>query len=333
MEMNQPLDALEWLLQGPARWRKARGGATPKRRTYAPAEGLKAISRITAKTPEVMVRISGKAKGTKHVLTHLQYITREGELMAEDENGCVINGKAMVKDTAAAWMEGSALARRSNSRDTVNIILSMPPDTDRDKLLMAARQFARLTFGNNHSYLLVRHDDTQHPHCHLTVRSLGVYGHRLNPKRNDLQAWRTAFAVACRQHGLAAEATPRRIRGVIRKPMKQAVLHADRAKRSSVQRAKVRDAFTAMANPETQPSAHEQAALIAQQQARNDWQQLAEQLAQASAATGPALAQQIKRFLADMPPAETERMQIHKQIRHHIKQQQEQQHASQKRTL
>lgn len=333
--MNQLTDALEQLLQGPVRWRKAARGAaaTRKRRIYELAEGLKTISRITTKTPEVMVRISSKAKGAKHVLSHLQYITREGELMAEDEHGSDINGKAMVKDIASAWMEGSTLGRRSNSRDTVNIILSMPPNTDRDKLLAAARQFARMTFGNSHSYILVRHDDTQHPHCHLAVRSLGVDGHRLNPKRNDLQDWRTAFADACRQHGLAAEATTRRIRGVIRKPMKQAVLHADRAKRSTVQRAKVSDAITAMAHPETPVSKHEQAALDAQQQARMDWQRLAEQLAQTSEATGQALAVQVKRFLAEMPSAETERMQIDKQIRHHLKQQQEPQHASQERAL
>jgi hypothetical protein len=335
VEVNQLIDALEQLLQGPVRWRKgARGtAATRKRRIYELADGLKTISRITTRTPEVMVRISSKARGAKQVLSHLQYITRDGKLMAEDEHGRDIDGKAMVKDIASAWMEGSMLGRRSNSRDTVNIILSMPPNTDRDKLLAAARQFARLTFGGSHSYILVRHDDTEHPHCHLAVRSLGVNGRRLNPKRNDLQDWRTVFADACRQQGLAAEATPRRIRGVVRKPMKQAVLHADRARRSTVQRAKVRDALNAMAHAETQVSEHEQAALNAQQQARMDWQKLAEQLAQTSEATGQTLAVQIKRFLAEMPSAETERMQIDKQIRPHLKQQQEPQHASQERAL
>ena len=195
--MSQPLESLDCLLRGTVRWRKGAPDPTGKRRRSSLADDLQTIARVTARTPEVMVRISGKAKGAKHVEEHLRYITRNGELTAEDESGRQVIGRRMVKETAAAWMEGSALNRRRNSRDTVNIVLSMPPGTDRDKLLDAARQFGRETFGDHYSYLLVRHDDTDHPHCHLTVRSLGFAGQRLNPKRDDLQAWRVAFGAAC----------------------------------------------------------------------------------------------------------------------------------------
>ncbi len=130
MGVNQPLDSLEHLLRGPVRWRKGLPDQGGKRRRSSLAEDLQTIARVTARTPEVMVRISGKAKGAKHVEEHLRYITRNGDLTAEDENGQLIIGRRMVKETAAAWMEGSALNRRSNSRDTVNIVLSMPPGTD-----------------------------------------------------------------------------------------------------------------------------------------------------------------------------------------------------------
>lgn len=328
--MNQSLESLDRLLRGPVRWRKGQADLGSKRRRSSLAEDLQTVARVTARTPEVMVRISGKAKGGKHVEEHLRYITRNGELEAEDGNGRFITGRRMVKEMAVAWMEGSGLNRRSNSRDTVNIILSMPAGTDRDKLLEAARQFGRETFGSDYSYLLVRHDDTDHPHCHLTVRSLSFSGHRLNPKRDDLQTWRVAFAAACRRHGIAAEATPRRVRGVVRKPKKQAVLHAGKANRSSVLEAKVREV---MARPNEAPSEHDKAAMETQLRTRKDWKHLADDLARSTTGSGQLLARQIHQFLKRMPEPETERMQLHKQLRQHFKQQKDHDNANPERTV
>ena len=331
--MNQSIEALDRLLRGPVRWRKAPPDQGTKRRRPTLAEDLQTVARVTSRTPEVMVRISGKAKGAKHVEEHLRYITRDGELSAEDESGRLVTGRRMVKETAAAWMEGSTLNRRNNSRDTVNVILSMPPGTDREKLLAAARQCARETFGSDHSYLLVRHDDTDHPHCHLTVRSLAFSGRRLNPKRDDLQAWRVAFAAACRTHGIAAEATPRRARGAVRKSKRQAVFHADKAKRSTVQKVKVQEALMVVMRPSAPPLEPDRAALEQNALVRADWNQLAEELSRASAGKGQALAHQIRQFLAEMPAAETERMQVQKQLRHHLQQQKERHDAKPERTL
>lgn len=331
--MSQSLESLDRLLRSPVRWRRGSPAHADKRRRSSLVEDLQTVARVTARTPEVMVRISGKAKGGKHVEEHLRYITRNGDLTAEDEGGRLVMGQRMVKETAAAWMEGSALNRRSNSRDTVNIILSMPPGTDRDKLLDAARQFGREIFGAEHSYLLVRHDDTDHPHCHLTVRSLGFSGRRLNPKRDDLQAWRVAFAAACRQHGIAAEATPRRTRGVIRKPKKQAVLHADKAMRSTVQKSKVREALKAVTHHAAGLQEPDSRAVERQAQARADWNRVADELSQATTGAGQDLARQIRSFLAHMPAPETERMQLQKQLRQHLQQQKERHDAKPERTL
>lgn len=331
--MSRTLESLDRLLRSPVRWRKGSPVPDDKRRRTSLAEDLRTVARVTARTPEVMVRISGKAKGGRHVEEHLRYITRNGDLTAEDEVGRLVKGRRMVKETAAAWMEGSSLNRRSNSRDTVNIILSMPPGTDRDRLLDAARQFGREVFGAEHSYLLVRHDDTDHPHCHLTVRSLGFSGRRLNPKRDDLQAWRVTFAAACRQHGIAAEATPRRTRGVVRKPKKQAVLHADKAKRSTVQKSKVREALKALTHPVTGLHKPDRRAVERQAQTRADWNRVADELSQATTGAGQELARQIRNFLAHMPAPETERMQLQKQLRQHIQRQKELHDAKPERTL
>ncbi|WP_245288440.1 hypothetical protein [Bradyrhizobium sp. WSM4349] len=49
-------------------------------------------------------------------------------------------------------------------------------------------------------------------------------GKRLNPRKADLQAWRERFAGELRLRGIAAEATPRRTRGRVRKADRGAVL-------------------------------------------------------------------------------------------------------------
>jgi type IV secretory pathway VirD2 relaxase len=52
----------------------------------------------------------------------------------------------------------------------------------------------------------------------VTVCCRGDGGARLNPKKADLEAWRQGFARALRDRGVMAEATPRRARGITRKP-------------------------------------------------------------------------------------------------------------------
>ena len=91
----------------------------------------------------------------------------------------------------------------------------------------SARAFAIETFGDNHDYVFVQHLDDKHPHVHLTVRSLGHDGRRLNPRKAALQAWRERFAAELRLRGIAAEATPRRTRGRVRKADRGAFIDID----------------------------------------------------------------------------------------------------------
>lgn len=318
--MIPSLDALDELLHGPIRRQKPQRPAPwRKARRFSAVENIQQVARLTARTPEVMVRISGKAKGAKHVEAHLRYTTRNGELDAEDENGQLVIGRRMVKETASTWMEGTALNRRRNSRDTVNLVLSMPTGTDRGKLHDAARLFGQCTFGGAYAYLLVRHDDTDHPHCHLTVRSLGFDGHRLNPVRDDLQAWRETFARACREMGIAAEATPRRARGVVRKPQQQSIRHADRDKktgpRSVVQKAKAREALASVLQPGAEETLWDRAIQSHRKRLTETWTHVATAMELTGSTSAAALAEQIRQFARTLPPIETERQELQSKAR------------------
>lgn len=104
-------------------------------------------------------------------------------------------------------------------------MLSMPPGTDRVAVKNAARAFAHEEFGERRDYVFAAHEDEAHPHVHIVVLARSRDGRRLNPRKVDLQRWRERFAQELRNHGVEANATPRRTRGVTQRYERQAITH------------------------------------------------------------------------------------------------------------
>ncbi len=128
--VNLADDTIADLLEGPVKSKGGRSG------TYARAR------RVVNYAPEVMVKITGNAKGADHVQSHLDYISRNGKLELEDESGEVIQGKDEVRALAKDWSLDQG-KRRKNTRDTTNIIMSMPAGTEpRDVSRPGVRQAA-----------------------------------------------------------------------------------------------------------------------------------------------------------------------------------------------
>jgi hypothetical protein len=282
---------------------------------------LEQAARIVRKAPEVLVKVSGSARGFQHLREHLNYITRNGELIAETPATGLVAGRDSVHETAVAWWRQREVVpgtRQKNSRETVNLVLSMPAGTNSDALLEAARRFAARTF-LDHDYLMVMHTPENDPprkgragtkqaHVHLTVKARGYEGQRLNPRKEDLQRYREWFAEALREMGVAAEASPRRARGVVQKPKRQSILHLDVRNASKIQRAKVAEAVREV----TQQVAAgqrpwEDATWAKQKEIRVAWSTLADRFERDGAKEGAVFAVEIRRFLSDMPPLETER--------------------------
>lgn len=283
-------------------------GNKPKRNNTAQGGGqrranLQRANRVASKAPEVMVKISGGAAAGNHVREHVNYTTRNGKLVATNEQGQKVEGKDAVAAVAARWSAGDQ--GRGRGRATVNMVLSMPAGTNRDALERAASTFAARTFSGEREYLLVRHDDTKHPHCHLTLKAVGDDGRRLNPRKADLQAWRESFAECLREQGVTAEATPRRSRGVAKKGTRQAVLHASRAGRSRVvdaqQRAAKRDAAKATPAPD---APWEKAMKRTQGRVQQAWQDVAAELTRVLPDAAP-LARHLATFGKGMAQAQT----------------------------
>jgi len=188
--------------------------STPQaRRTYV-RQTLQAMVR---RAPQVMVKLVRAPKGMKGISNNLTYISRDGLLEIEDQDGQVIKGNEAVADLKTEWRDGGMpIAADSTMRDAFHLVLSMPQQTDPLSVQRAARDFAKREF-SGFQYAIVLHTyetdpdphPSPHPHVHLTVKAAGLDGIRLNPRKADLQRWREGFAEALREHGIEATTTSR----------------------------------------------------------------------------------------------------------------------------
>jgi hypothetical protein len=201
--------------------------ATATRNAQWRAGRVRTLTALTTKkAPEVMVKISGSSRGMNKIRAHLEYISRNGKVELENENGEKISSREGVRDLCDEWKNGLyGVPAEGTKREAFNIVLSMPPGTDRARVNAAAVEFAQHQFGENHQFVAAAHDDERHPHVHLCVKSLGLDGTRLNPRKADLQHWREQFAESLRHHGIEANATPRFARGQNKNPVRQMDLH------------------------------------------------------------------------------------------------------------
>ena len=193
----------------------------------------KMVKRLVQKAPEVMVKITGNGKSISKIKGHVDYISRNGKVELEDQDGLVYNGKGAVNDILDDWADSGVIPNHESEarlRETFNVVLSMPKDTDREALKNAARAFAKEAF-DGHEWCMAEHRDTDQPHVHICIKTSNQIGYRINPKKADLQKWREGFADKLNEYGVQANATKRQVRGKTRRPNTQAQYNARKNKR------------------------------------------------------------------------------------------------------
>lgn len=213
----------------------SRGRSGPGGRIRLSPGQLEEVARTVRRTPEVMVKVSGGARDTGGAKAHFDYIDRHGKLEIHTDDGREIIGKDAAGELVDDWnldmskgqyRPAPAEGEKDNRPKVVhNIVLSMPAGTDAPSVLAAAKKFARENFAMQYRYAMVLHEDQKHPHVHLVVKAEHEYepGKRLYIRKATLQQWREDFAVALREQGVAANATPRQVRGENRTNKKDAI--------------------------------------------------------------------------------------------------------------
>ncbi|WP_223262981.1 relaxase/mobilization nuclease domain-containing protein [Sphingobium sp. SCG-1] len=300
---------------------KGRGGSNVAPALSA-AQARAKLERIVRKAPEVMVKISGKQRGARHLAEHFGYISRHGKLEVRSSEGEIITDEMRLKAIAADWdmLDQATNAHGKDRPTSMSMVLSMPGGTtDAATIHDAVQAFARVEFEGQFSYMVALHTDTAHPHVHLTVATQGADGTRFNPRKADLHHWRESFAHELRQRGIAAEATPRRARGHVQKRVRSPAHHLEARtagqgrdldlNRLIEERAQ---AFARSQNPERR--GEDVLALGRQKQIRGAYADAAAALAATGKEEDRALAEDIAGFVADMPPAVSRRLERAREI-------------------
>jgi Relaxase/Mobilisation nuclease domain len=165
---------------------------------------------------QVVIKITGGGKGFKAMAAHARYISRQGKdevggsgrtLEVTDELGQKHEGTEAVRQLMEDWRtSGSYIPDDSHRKEAFNIIFSMPKETRPEALEAAVADTAAQLF-EGHRYAMVMHRDQGAPHVHVMVRAERSDGHRLNPRKADLDRWRATFARQLQARGIDAVAT------------------------------------------------------------------------------------------------------------------------------
>ncbi|MGA0608318.1 relaxase/mobilization nuclease domain-containing protein [Phenylobacterium sp. VNQ135] len=281
------------------------------------------LTRVVARTPEVMVKVTGRTRDGAHLRAHLDYISRNGQLELEDADGAMLVGRRDVADLAQEWASAAQndSRRRIDAPVSVSVVLSMPAGTNEIALRDAARAFAADLFAGRHDYVFTLHTDTPRPHVHLSICARGFAGERLSPKKADLEVWRQTFAQALRDRGVEAEATPRRARGLTRKTERTSVRkirdrHEDgQGEMASTRRAAYQDAARAAFGGDVGLRPWERRLLDRQAEIRRAYLAQADLLAQSAHTEDRALAARVVAFVRSMPQPDSQRLALARELR------------------
>ncbi|MGY2990062.1 type IV secretory pathway VirD2 relaxase [Bradyrhizobium sp. USDA 4508] len=163
------------------------------------------------------MKVSGRTKDAGHLRAHLDYITRNGKVEMQSDYG-PMKGKEAVGELHADWADSAEVTAQNKSLRkvpmSVNMVLSLPKGSDREKFRDAVTDFVDKELRPRVDIVVCFHDDTAHPHAHVTVRGRDREGKTFNPRKSQLHEYREKFAACLRHRGIDAEATPRYARGV-----------------------------------------------------------------------------------------------------------------------
>jgi hypothetical protein len=292
------------------------GRAGPQSRLHYSQAQIDQIARTVRRTPEVMVKVTGGGTSGGAVSAHFGYISRHGELEIETDEGERIpkeEQKEFLEDWHLELTAGQYRAGRDGRQEARRlklvhkIVLSMPAPTPPEKVLAAARTFAREKFALQHRYAMVLHTDQAHPHVHMVVKAEGEHGQRLHIDKEMLREWREDFARMMREQGVAANATPRVARGRNKGSTKDPIYRAQRRGASTALRSQVTSVVDELKRTGTVHDPRRKKLVETRRAIVQGWMQAADLLDRQGEVS---LAGDVRYFAKHLPPVLTERERI-----------------------
>jgi len=316
------------------------------------------LRRTVRRAPEVVINVKGSRRGKdgdqaaiEGVLRYMMYISRSGRLQAVNEKDEQLNGREAIRELHASWdldMQRLHGAKGEALHSSFNIIFSMPAKTDPEKLLGAVQGFACVRF-KGHQYVMALHthdtdpadDAPEHPHVHLVLRAENDEGQRIHIRKSDLRVWREEFAAQLRARGVEANATSRSERGRSTKSLGGAEWHIQKRFREGrngghnpvmpqAQAARFHEAARELQDGIIEPKPWE-AAMAARR--RDVLRDLASNAARLRKEGDSNLADEVDRFIREMPPVDSERRQIQRALVNQVKKRLEEQDKDKQQNL
>lgn len=288
-----------------------------QRDRLSPAE-IALITRTVTWTPEVMVKVltrGGQDLGA--VRRHLAYLNRGGELELETDQGERLLGRGVEQNLLDDWdldleecRRRASLGPRADRRPPKlvhKVLFSMPPGTPPKKVLEAAKNFAREEFALKYRYALVLHTDEPHPHVHMVVKAVSEQGGRLNIRKGTLREWRGEFARLLRELGVAANATERAVRGVVRTHQKDGIYRAAARGDSTHFRARLESVANELQKGHFRVELETSKLIQTRKKVERGWRTVSDILVTEGQSE---VAADVRRFLTQMPTPHSERERI-----------------------
>jgi hypothetical protein len=299
-----------------------RAGTQP--RLHFSRAQIEQIARTVRRTPEVMVKVTGGGGSSGAVSAHFSYISRHGELEIETDEGERIpkeDQKEFLEDWHLELTAGQYRAGRDGKQEARKvklvhkIVLSMPAPTPPEKVLAAARNFAREKFAAQYRYALVLHTDQAHPHVHMVVKAEGDDGRRLHIDKETLREWREDFARMMREQGVAANATPQIARGRNKGSTKDPIYRAQRRGASTALRDNVASVVEELKKTGTVRDPRRKKLVDTRKAVFDSWMRAADMLDRQGEIS---LAGDVRYFVKHLPPVLTDRERTAAGILNHI---------------
>jgi hypothetical protein len=303
------------------------GRALPERERPLSISQIKLISRTVGRTPEVMVKVINKgSKSLAGVSGHVGYIGRQGAVELETDEGEVLQGPEVGNALLEDW-NLDLIQQRGKINLTPNkpkepprlvykLIFSMPAGTPPEKVQSAVRNFAREEFALKHRYVMALHTDEPHPHVHLLLKATSDEGQRLYIRKATLRQWREGFASHLRALGVAANATPRFVRGEATPQKPDGIYRARARVESTHSQKRVEAVARELVQGKLQVESGKAKLIRTRQEVRRAWLTVSDTLTRQG---HPELAAQVRRYVDQMPKALTEKEYIATKLFEHTR--------------
>jgi hypothetical protein len=302
-----------------------RGG--PSRRQSLSIGQIQQITRTVGRTPEVMLKvINTGSSSSKAVQGHLGYIGRKGDVELESDDGEILQGEPVANTLKDEW-NLDLIEERGKVNLTPNkpkqpprlvykLIFSMPAGTPPEKVQAAVRNFAREEFALKHRYVMALHTDEPHPHVHLVLKARSDEGQRLYIRKATLRQWREGFAHHLRALGVAANATPRHVRGETSLRKSDGIYRAISRSESTHFRDRVKAVAQELKEGKLQIEPGKEKLLRTREEVRRGWLAVSDELTRQG---HPEIAAQVRRYVAQMPRPLTEKEHIATKLLEHAR--------------